>query len=85
MPRAPKPPPGPLTLAVATVLREKMEELGLTKSELSRLSGVQRTMTSDIVRGLQQADIEQVEDLANAMGMTLVEVLSAAEAAMSAK
>lgn len=85
MPRAPKPPPGPLTLAVAAVLRGKMEELGLTKSELSRLSGIQRTMTSDIVRGLQQADIEQVEDLAQAMGMTLREVLAAAEAELSAK
>lgn len=58
-----------------------MGRKNINKTELSRLSGVQRTMASDIVRGLQQADIEVLEQLTDALGLDLVQVLRDAEGA----
>jgi transcriptional regulator with XRE-family HTH domain len=85
MPRAPKAPPGPLSLAVARILSATMEADGVSKSELARRSGIQRTMASDIVRGLQQADIEQVQALSEALGLNWITVLHDAEVAIEAE
>lgn len=85
MPRAPKAPPAPISLAIARILTETMEAKGINKSELSRISGIQRTMTSDIVRGLQQADIEQLKALCEALDLNWIDVIRDAETAIEAK
>lgn len=81
MPRAAKPAPGPLSLAVAEILRVELARLGRTKSDLSRQAGISRTVTSDIVRGLSQADIEQLDAMCQALGRSLTDVLKEADQA----
>lgn len=80
MSRAAKPAPGPLSLEVASLLRAEMgRQNNLSKSELARRAGLDRTAVSDIVRGLQQADIEQLDAICQALGVTLTDILVKAE------
>jgi len=86
MPKAPKQPPGELALAVAAILRTQMGFLdNMSKSELARRSGVERTMTSDIVRGLTTPDIEQLDLLCQALRLNLTKTIKKAEDATEAR
>ena len=81
MPRAAKPAPGPLSLEVASILRAEMgRQNNMLKSELARKSGIERTAVSDIVRGLSQADIEQLDAICQALGVSMTAVIKEAEA-----
>jgi len=86
MPRAAKPAPGPLSLEVASLLRAEMgRQDNMSKSELARKSGVERTTVSDIVRGLSQADLEQLDAICQALGVRMTDILRAAEDATDSR
>jgi len=80
MPRAAKPAPGPLSLEVASILRAEMgRQNNMSKAELARRSKLDRTAVSDIVRGLSQADIEQLDAICQALGISMTAVIKEAE------
>lgn len=86
MPRAAKPAPGPLSLEVASLLRAEMgRQHNMSKSELARKSGLERTAVSDIVRGITQADVEQLDAICQALGITLTSVIKDAEKATDSR
>jgi transcriptional regulator with XRE-family HTH domain len=85
MPRASKPAPGPLSLEVASLLRAEMGRQSLSKAELARRAHLDRTMVSDIVRGLQRADVEDLDSICQALDISLTEVLRKAEAESDAR
>jgi ribosome-binding protein aMBF1 (putative translation factor) len=59
-----------------------MGRRGVSKVQLAADSRLHRTMVSDIVRGLQQADIEQLEALCVALGLNMTrEVIEVAQRA----
>lgn len=51
----------------------------MSKSELARRSGIERTAVSDIVRGVSQADIEQLDAICQALGISMTAVIKEAE------
>ena len=83
MPKAPNTAPGPLTEAVAEILRVERGRRSLNDSTLAKLSGVDRIAVGRILKGLKVPDIEVLEQLAVALGRTLTWVLVAAEDATS--
>lgn len=81
MPKAAKPLPGPFTKAVVKQLAVAMTEHDfMTKSELARRANLGRTTVSDIVRGLQIPDLEQLDALCIALELPIVRVIKNAEA-----
>lgn len=63
------------------MLRAEMgRQNNLSKSELARRAKLDRTAVSDIVRGLQQADLEQFDAICQALGVSMTEILEKAEA-----
>ena len=86
MPRGFKPAPGALSLGVASALRAEMgRQDNMSKAELARRAGLDRTAVSDIVRGLSQADIEQLDALCQALGISMTAVIEEAEAATDSR
>jgi len=57
----------------------------MSKSELARKAGMDRTAVSDIVRGLQQADIEQLDSICQALGISMTEIIGKAEKATDSR
>lgn len=83
MPKAPNTAPGPLTLAVAELLRVERGRRNLNDSTLAVLSGVDRIAVGRILKGLKVPDVEVLEKLAVALGMTLTTLCQKAEDATS--
>ena len=80
MPKAPNTAPGPLTAAVAEILRMEQGRFRLNDSSLARLAGVERTAVAKILRGDKVPDIEILALICAALELTLSAVSAAAEA-----
>ena len=80
MPKAPNTAPGPLTAAVAEILRMEQGRFRLNDSGLARLAGVERTAVAKILRGVKVPDIEILALICGALELTLSSVSAAAEA-----
>lgn len=79
MPRAAKPDPGPLSLAVAEILRAQVGRLGVPKTAVAAATGRSYTQVNEIIRGVSQADIEQLDDICQALGLDLTATIREAE------
>ena len=79
MPKAPNTAPGPLTAAVAELLRVERGRRSLNDSTLAAISGVDRIAVGRILKGLKVPDIEVLEKLALALGLSLTELCKEAE------
>ena len=79
MPRAAKPAPGPLSLAIAEILRAQMGRLGVSRSAIARATNRSSTGIAEIIRGASQADVEQLDDICIALGLNLTKVIHEAE------
>jgi transcriptional regulator with XRE-family HTH domain len=62
-----------LDVPVSDKLRERIEESGLSQSELSRESGVPQPSISRFMRGERGLSIEYVDKLAEYFGLTLAD------------
>ena len=80
MPKAPNTAPGPLTAAVAEILRMEQGLFRLNDSGLARLAGVDRIAVGRILRGVKVPDIEILALICEALELTLSAVSAAAEA-----
>ena len=83
MPKAPNSAPGPLTEAVAELLRAERGRRSFSDSALAAISGVDRIAVGRILKGLKVPDIEVLEKLALALGLTLTDLCKSAEDATS--
>lgn len=81
MPKGSNSAPGPLTEAVAEILRVERGRRSLTDSAIARLAGVDRIAVGKILKGTKVPDIEVLESIAIALGSTLKDVLRKAEQA----
>lgn len=64
------------------MLRAEMgNQDSMSKAELARRAGLDRTTVSDIVRGLQQADLDQLDAICDALRMPLAKLIKDADAA----
>jgi transcriptional regulator with XRE-family HTH domain len=79
MPKAPNTAPGPLTVAVGEILRVERARRNFNDSTLAKAANVDRTAVGLILKGKKVADIEVLERLALALGLTLTSLFKAAE------
>lgn len=66
-----------LSEAFGAVIRARREELGLTQDELAHEAKVTRNHVSLLERGHRSPTLSTMKRLADALGQTLVELLSA--------
>jgi transcriptional regulator with XRE-family HTH domain len=79
MPKAHNTAPGPLTVAVGEILRVERARRNFNDSTLAKAANVDRTAVGLILKGKKVADIEVLERLALALGLTLTSLFKAAE------
>ncbi len=68
-----------LIIALSLVLRARREGLGLSQSELARLSGLHRSYIGDLERGSRNISVRNLTRLAEAMGVKPSKLMSSAE------
>ena len=86
MSSAPKPPTGPLSEAVAGILRAERGRLGdVSLKDLGDAAGISRQQVGLILRGEKQVDVEELDRLCYALGLQLVDVIRNAEAVNTAQ
>lgn len=83
MPKAPNTAPGPLTEAVAEILRAERARRNFNDSTLAKAANVDRTAIGMILKGKKVPDIEVLESICIALGHTLTWVAAEAEDATS--
>lgn len=66
--------PGPLTLAIADIIHERMAELRTNKSKVAEASGVPRTTLGPMVDGTSVFDVEQLDKVCQALGIDIEDV-----------
>ena len=69
----------PIASTFGAVLREKRQEAGISQEQLADRAGLHRTYVSLIERGKRTASIEVVRRVASALGLTMVDLISATE------
>lgn len=69
---------GSYTQAVAAVLRAAVEEQDLTHEAVSERTGIARSTVGKILSGKRAIDLEETELLAEAVGMTVPRLMTAA-------
>lgn len=62
-------------VAVGKILREQRTESSMTLRELSKASGRSFAHISEVERGLKEVSSEALEDLCDALGITVCDVL----------
>jgi transcriptional regulator with XRE-family HTH domain len=68
-----------LIIALSMILRARRETLGISQSELARLSGLHRSYIGDLERGSRNISVRNLTRLADAMSMQPSKLLSQAE------
>lgn len=79
MPRAAKKPTGPLVEEVAGVLRAQVGRAKLSHQQVADAIGVSRAQASKILDGQKQIDLEQLDELCWALGLTFRDVVVEAD------
>jgi transcriptional regulator with XRE-family HTH domain len=69
----------PIAAVFGAVLRERREAAGISQEQLADRAGLHRTYISLIERGRRTASIEVVRKVANALGVTMADLIAATE------
>jgi DNA-binding Xre family transcriptional regulator len=85
VPTGSKPPPGPLTIEVASILRGVAARKSITNADLSKTVGVSTSQLSKVMRGEKQIDMDLLDALCMALGTEITDLLREAEEAVAAK
>ena len=64
---------------MAAVLTGEHKAQGLSQSAVGRMSGISQTQVSDYLRGDKAMDTDELHAVSLALGMTVTEVVTAAE------
>lgn len=80
MPRGTKPPTGPLSIAVADILRAKAARMKVSHAQIATSVGRSRQQIDAILSGAKHVDIELLDEIAYSLNYpTLIEVVEEAE------
>jgi len=71
--------PGPLTVAIAEVIRVEMGRLNANKSRVAEVSKIPRTTLGGMIDGTVVYDLEQLDRVCMALGVRIEDVLKEAE------
>jgi transcriptional regulator with XRE-family HTH domain len=85
MPAAPKPPTGPLSHAVAGILRAQKGKLDVTDAQIGKAAHISRSQVGHILNGVKHVDVEQLDQLCYALGLNLLDVIKEAETETSTR
>jgi transcriptional regulator with XRE-family HTH domain len=85
MPRGAKSDPGLLTNEVAAILRAQMARKQLLQNAIAEEADISQTQLSGILNGHKHIDIEQLDRLCYALGLTLRDVVGEADEATTAR
>lgn len=81
MPKGTNTPVGALSAAVSEVLYARMAHLRSNKTRLAEAAGVPRTTLGPILDGKKTFDVEVLDQLCQALGLDVVQVLKDADSA----
>jgi DNA-binding Xre family transcriptional regulator len=79
MPTGAKPQPGPLTSEIAASLRAHIARKNWKDREVADATGIPASTFSQLMSGHKQIDIEQLDRIAWALHLDIVDVIKAAE------
>jgi DNA-binding Xre family transcriptional regulator len=77
--------PGPLTEAIAEVIRARIGVLRTNKSKVAEATGIARTTLGGIIDGTTVYDLEQLDKVCMALGVQIEDVIKDAEAIAAKK
>ena len=67
--------PGPLTVAVAAILKRSFHQTDVTQETLGAAVGVSQSQMSKYLRGERVLDIDQLDAFCFALGLNIVDVV----------
>ena len=73
--------PGPLTEAIASILREAVESRGLLQRQVADAIGQSQTQVSRYLRGEVTMDAEEIDKMCRAVGLNIADVITRADKA----
>ncbi|WP_120338147.1 helix-turn-helix domain-containing protein [Cryobacterium soli] len=85
MPTAGTPHPGPLSIAIAEILKQALAEAGASQRRLGATVGISQSQISKYLRAERVLDIDQLDALCFALGLNIVTVVREAEHAARSK
>lgn len=74
-----------LLQSLSKLIRRKREEIGMSQTELAERSNLHRTYINNIERGTKNVSIESVKKIADALEMSVADLLTEAEKASQNK
>lgn len=83
MPRAPKPPPGALDVALGAVLWDLLNKAQMSQRSLATSAGLNQSQLSKYMRGEVSFNVVELDAVCHALGRSVTEVIDAAEYASS--
>ncbi|WP_148666430.1 helix-turn-helix domain-containing protein [Cryobacterium aureum] len=75
--------PGPLTVAVAAILKRAFHQTSVSQEMLGVAVGISQSQLSKYLRGIRVLDVDQLDDLCFALHLDITEVMR--EAAIVAR
>ena len=73
--------PGPLTEAIASILREAVESRGLLQRQVADAIGQSQTQVSRYLRGEVTMDAEEIDKMCRVVGLNIADVITRADKA----
>lgn len=73
--------PGPLTEAIASILREAVEDRGLLQRQVADAIGQSQTQVSRYLRGEVTMDAEEIDKMCRFLGLNIADVITRADRA----
>lgn len=83
MAKGTKPAPGVLSQEIAATLRAQLGRKQFSQSALAAAVGISQTQLSGILNARKHVDVEQLDELCFALGLSFREVIAAADRATS--
>lgn len=73
--------PGPLTEAIASILRDAVEGRGLTQTQVAESIGQSQSQVSKYLRGETTMDAEEIDKVCRLVGISIADVITQADKA----
>ena len=73
--------PGRLSIALAAILSEAFDDSGKTQAEVAEAAGMSQSQLSKYLRAVRTLTADELDDLCAALGLSLVDVVTRADAA----
>lgn len=85
VPAAPNSAPGPFSLAVAAILRDEFDQISMSRRQLAPLVGLSYSQLAKLFRGERVMDLEQLDAICRELGLSVTEIVDAADFARRAE